>query len=153
MRYNLEATLPKNISIGAFRINVEPLRQFLVNKRKTLENDLLVMFTDTLRDQTREVLAEYAEIQRKLREEPKSIEEVFEIRDWMDTVPLSVKNLNDTMQRLKFEYDMLDTFWWNLSDDDFQTKWEAIEYPLEIERQVKRNSIVTYLKDFLSISQ
>ena len=111
------------------------------------------MFTDTLRDQTREVLAEYAEIQRKLREEPKSIEEVFEIRDWMDTVPLSVKNLNDTMQRLKFEYDMLDTFWWNLSDDDFQTKWEAIEYPLEIERQVKRNSIVTYLKDFLSISQ
>lgn len=136
IKRNIELTVPTSIWIGAFNVNVEPLKKFLIEKRKDLGNGLLSMFTQVLRDQVNELLTNYAEIRQKLKEDPRSIEDIFDIREWMDTIPLTVKSLDGVMQRLKIEFDILDSFKWNLSDEDFQAKWQAIGYPLEIELQV-----------------
>lgn len=73
----------------------------------------------------------------KLAEKPDSIERIFEIRDWMETIPMSVKSLDEITRRLVLEYDMLDAFWYNLPQEDFENKWEAIGWPLQIQRQIE----------------
>lgn len=138
MKRNLEKSLPSSIWIGSFNVNVKPLRSFLIEKRLDLATRLLNMFTAQLRVQIEDILNEYKDIHRKLKEDPFNIERVFEIREWMETIPLTVKALDETVQKLKLEYDVLDQFWWNLSDDDFALKYEAMGFPLEIQIQVNR---------------
>lgn len=137
MKENLEATLPDHIYIGSFNVCVKPLKDSLTQKRQESATGLLAMLTEKLRTDVDAILEEYTEIRVKLREVPQSIEHIFEIRDWMETIPLRVRHLEDQMEVLKLDFDVLDGFWWNISDEDFEAKWEAIGSPLRIEMEVK----------------
>ena len=137
MKQNLKVTLPNTIPIGPFIVNVRPLKDFLMQKRRECATGLLVMFTEKLRTEVDDILEEYRQMRYRLREVPQSIEHIFEIRDWMETIPLRVQNLEEKMDKLKLDFDVLDSFLWNISDDDFQAKWEVIGSPLQIENQVK----------------
>lgn len=137
MKQNLEVTLPNTIPIGPFIVNVRPLKDFLMQKRRECATGLLVMFTEKLRTEVDDILEEYRQMRYRLKEVPQSIEHIFEIRDWMETIPLRVQNLEERMNKLKLDFDVLDSFLWNISDDDFQAKWEVIGSPLQIENQVK----------------
>ncbi|XP_072745723.1 dynein axonemal heavy chain 1 [Anoplolepis gracilipes] len=63
---------------------------------------------------------------------------LFEEQDWMETIPLTVKALDKSVQKLKHEYDIFDHFWWNLSDQDFEAKWQAIGFPRQIQLHVEK---------------
>lgn len=137
MKQNLQVTLPSFITIGAFVVNVHPLKEFLINKRTECAKSLLIMLTEKIRKEIDDILDEYRQIRYKLKEVPQSIEHIFEIRDWMETIPLRVQDLEEKMDKLKIDYDILDSFLWNISDDDFQAKWEVIGSPFQIEKEVK----------------
>ncbi|XP_076627799.1 dynein axonemal heavy chain 1 [Colletes latitarsis] len=140
MKNNLEAILPKYIVIGPFQVIVQPLRDFLMRKRHDCVIGLLAMLTGKLRTEIDGILDEYRDIRIKLKEAPRSIEHIFDIREWMETIPLRVDEQEERMNRLKFDFDVLDTFWWNLSDEDFQAKWEAVGSPLQIQLQIEETN-------------
>ncbi|XP_043502299.1 dynein axonemal heavy chain 1-like [Polistes fuscatus] len=136
MKLNLESTLPKNIFIGPFNVNVYPLKEFLMSKREDCSTRLLYMFTEKLRYKVDEILNEYIEISVKLKEELRNVEHLFDKKEWMETIPLTVKGINENMQKVKIEFDILEHFRWNLSNEDFNVKWEAIGFPRKIEELV-----------------
>ncbi|XP_071558365.1 dynein axonemal heavy chain 1-like [Temnothorax nylanderi] len=133
MKSILELALPKDIVIGPFNVNVRPLREFLIQKRQNCCTQLLIMFTESFRTKIDIVLSDYVQIRTRLRVTLRNIEHLFEERDWMEIIPLTVKNLNEIVQKLKYEYDILDHFWWNLSDQDFEAKWQAIGFPRQVQ--------------------
>ncbi|KAG7197921.1 hypothetical protein KM043_016158 [Ampulex compressa] len=137
MRRALELALPSKITIGPFVVNVKPLKEILIQKRQDCITRLLIMFAENLRNEVQKILFEYTQIKTKLREVPQSIEEVFQLREWIETIPLTVQNLNDTMQGTKQEFDILEYFSWNISDEDFQAMWEALSSPRQIQIQVE----------------
>lgn len=137
MKSILELALPKDIAIGPFCVNVRPLRDFLIQKRQSCCTQLLIMFTESLRTKIDVVLSDYVQIKTRLRTTPRNIEHLFEEQDWIETVPLRVKKLDEIVQKLKFQYDILDHFWWNLSDEDFDTKWQAIGFPRQVQLYVR----------------
>lgn len=140
MRYNLENTLPPMIIIGPFYINTDPLRQFLIGKRQDLANRLLIQFAFRMKLLIEEVLEEYTLLMHKLNEKPNSIEHIFEIKDWMETIPLTVRNLEEATKRLLLEYEVLDAFWYALDQEDFENKWEAIGWPHRISLQIEKTN-------------
>ncbi|XP_053995639.1 dynein axonemal heavy chain 1-like [Hylaeus anthracinus] len=140
LKHNIEVTIPKSIIIGPFYVNVRPLRHVLTQKRHDCSTGLLAMLTERLRTEIDKILDDYREIRIKLNEVPQSIEHIFEMREWMETIPLRVQDLEGRMDTLKFDFDVLDSFWWNLSDEDFEAKWEAIGSPLQIQLQIKETN-------------
>lgn len=144
MKKNLETTLPKNIFIGPFNVNVQPLKEFLMTKRENCSTRLLIMFTNKLRYKIDEILDEYIEINAKLKEESRNVEHLFDKKEWVETIPLTVKGIDENIQKVKIEFDILEHFRWNLSDEDFNAKWEAIGYPYKIEQLVKSSLSRSY---------
>ncbi|KAK2581762.1 hypothetical protein KPH14_002241 [Odynerus spinipes] len=136
MKLNLESTLPKNIIIGPFNVNVQPLRQFLMSKREDCATRLLTIFTERLRYRVDELLDQYTEINGKLKEESRNVEHLYDKKDWIETIPLTVEAIDENMQKLKIEFDILDHFRWNLSDEDSDAKWEAIGFPRKIQQLI-----------------
>lgn len=94
------------------------------------------MYTENLRAQIDIVLDSYVQVKGKLKSTSRDIEHLFELQSWMETIPLTVKTLDKTVQKLKHDFDILDYFWWNLSDKDFEAKWQAMSFPHQIQLQV-----------------
>ncbi|CAG9819626.1 unnamed protein product [Phaedon cochleariae] len=145
LKNSLEVTLPNAIFIGPFFVTVDRLRQFLIQKRQEIGAKLLDMFAARMKECIEEVLQEFKQIMFKLAEKPETIERVFEMRDWMETIPMSVRTFEEITRRYVLEYEVLDHFWYGLPNDDFENKWEAIGWPLKIQHAVEATE--TFLKE------
>ncbi|KAK3917290.1 Dynein heavy chain 1, axonemal [Frankliniella fusca] len=140
LRDNILRTVPASIAIGPFLVNVELTRTTLVNKSQELIQQLLQMYARCLRAQLDGVLDEYNEIMRKLIGKPISIEQIVEIKEFMESAPYIIKAQEEVTRRLLFEYEVLDHFWFSLSDSDFNAKWEAVGWPLKLSRTMENAS-------------
>ncbi|GLV39944.1 Dynein heavy chain at 36C [Carabus blaptoides fortunei] len=136
-KYNLEATIPVHIVIGPYFVNIYPMKNFLVQKRQEIITKLLDMFCARMKVCIEETLDEYKTIMIKLNEKPHSIEHILEIKDWMETIPMTLKQLEDVARRYILEYDVLDYFWYSLPQEDFENKWEAVKWPYKIQKQIE----------------
>lgn len=136
MRENLERTVPLNIVIGPFWVNVKPLREVLIQKRVDLTFALLKMLTERLGNKTSDIVSDYNDIIDKMCQKPISIEHIYEIREFMETIPELLQRLEERMKTLVYEYEILDYFRYALPDADFYQKWHALALPQSITKQI-----------------
>ncbi|XP_077969677.1 dynein axonemal heavy chain 1-like isoform X2 [Styela clava] len=132
----LENTIPSNIVIGAFYLNTENIRQTLSKKRRALANAVLELLAKKLRIQATEACEECKTISRKLYDKPNTIEELSEMREWMKSVPEQLINHVEVIDHAMVDYELIEEFNYNLSQDDFVTKWTAIGWPKKLEDQM-----------------
>ncbi|XP_041969812.1 dynein axonemal heavy chain 1-like [Aricia agestis] len=128
--------LPHFINIGPFTVNVETLKTMLVKKLSDTMSELMKMWMEEVRLVVDEVVAAHRGVLRKLAEKPNSVEHIFEMREWMETIPYALKTQDDIMRKVHTDYEVLDAFFMPLENEDFKTLWEAIGLPLTITTQV-----------------
>jgi len=100
MKLNLEKTFPETMTIGLFLVNIESLRHLLIKKRIELA-DLIMKTHAILTTEKIEICcSEYKRIYLKLTEVPTTIEQVFEIKEWIDTLPVLINNQSEIIRKL-----------------------------------------------------
>lgn len=62
-------------------------------------------------------------ISRKLYEKPNTIEELTEMREWMKGVPEQLLQHQERIDRAMGDYELIEEFYCNLSQDDFVAKY------------------------------
>ena len=62
---------------------------------------------------------EFKEISYKLRERPNTIEDLTEQKEYIKTVPDSISQHQTRIDQAMAEYDVLEEYFYPLSDDDF----------------------------------
>ncbi|KAM9362199.1 LOW QUALITY PROTEIN: dynein axonemal heavy chain 1 [Symphorus nematophorus] len=137
----LENSLPSSIVIGPFIVRVEPVRQALSNKREALAKAVLNHLVVKLRKQVDEACEECNTVSRKLREKPNNIEELTEKREWMKQIPDQIKSYKETLAKTLAEYELLEEFFYSLSDEDMNKKWTAIGWPHKIITQIEEVAV------------
>ena len=61
-------------------------------------------------------------ISRKLYDKPNCIEELAEMREWMKSIPEKLKEHQEVIDKATQDYDLIEEFFYNLSQDEFNTK-------------------------------
>ncbi|XP_029455356.1 dynein heavy chain 1, axonemal [Rhinatrema bivittatum] len=133
----LDNTLPSTIIIGPFMVIIEGVKQNLSRKRKSLATALLELLAKNLRQSVEALSDEFRKISRKLYEKPNSVEELTELREWMKGVPEQIKSLEEQLSKIIVDYDVIDEFLHNLTQDDFNAKWYVIGWPQKIMSQME----------------
>ncbi|XP_074517159.1 dynein axonemal heavy chain 1 [Sebastes fasciatus] len=134
----LERSLPSSIVIGPFVVRVEAVRQALCNKKKALANAVLDHFAQKLRKQVDDACEECNTISNKLRDNPNSIEELTEKRDWMKQIPEQLKSYKmEFTGKIQSDYELIEELCYCFSDEDVSKKWEAIGGPQRIISQIE----------------
>lgn len=100
MKLKLEKTLPETITIGLFFISIKSLKNVLVRKRIDLADLIMKTHASLTTEKIEICCAEYKRIYLRLTEIPTSIEQVFEIREWIDTLPILISNQSEIVKRL-----------------------------------------------------
>ncbi|XP_005175048.1 dynein axonemal heavy chain 1 isoform X2 [Musca domestica] len=124
--------LPASISIGPFQVIVDPMKQYMIRKRIEIVKRIFEYYIDRMYDSNERLLERCLEIYNRINEKPQSIEHLFDIRNFALTIPELVEQLRADIQIMWLEYDMLDSFFYNLPDHQFAMKWEAYAWPKQI---------------------
>ncbi|CAM4600221.1 unnamed protein product [Caretta caretta] len=133
----LDNTLPSSIIIGPFYISIEGVKQNLSKKRKALATSMLDLLAKNLHIQVENICEAFKVISRKMYEKPNSIEELAELREWMKGVPEQLKVQEELISKVMEDYDVMEEFLYNLTQDDFNDKWAASNWPLKIATQTE----------------
>uniref|UniRef100_T1J5R2 AAA+ ATPase domain-containing protein n=1 Tax=Strigamia maritima TaxID=126957 RepID=T1J5R2_STRMM len=133
----LEQRLPSFIVIGPFLIQLENTRQFLFKKCKALSEGLLDFIIRSIKNNVEQITNEYKSLSLKLRERPKSLENINEIKDWMRSVPGIVQYLTNQAKTVLLDFAIPESYYYVLSDDDFREKASLKVWPIQIEKQLE----------------
>lgn len=142
----LENELPDAIVIGVFHVKVDKLKKHLVDKQQNIVRRLLLMHAEHLRTQIDNALGEFESIYQKLRTDPLNIEQLVEMREWVEGLKENVESQRKAVQKVKADYEALETFHWILNDEDFEAKWQAMLFPFKIHTQVSRFVFARYTR-------
>lgn len=115
-------TVGKVTLLGPFWINTENVRQALSKKRKNLSNAVLELLAKKLRTQADEACEHFKDTARKLYDKPNCIEELSDMREWIKTIPDTLKEYQESIDKANTDYELIEEFYYNLSTDDFNTK-------------------------------
>lgn len=76
-------------------------------------------------------------IARKLYEKPNTIEDLTSLRDYINSIPELLEEQQELIETILSHYELIDEFFYNLSDDDFNTKWTTLAWPNKIGKIVE----------------
>uniref|UniRef100_A0AAZ3Q3C2 Dynein heavy chain 1, axonemal n=1 Tax=Oncorhynchus tshawytscha TaxID=74940 RepID=A0AAZ3Q3C2_ONCTS len=133
----LDHSFPSSIVIGPFTVSVESVRQSLSKKRRALANAVLDRLALKLRKQVEDACEECKAVSRKLHEKPNSIEELTDQREWMKQISDQLKAHEELLSKAMSDYELIDEFFYTLSNEDFNGKWTAIGWPHKIVTQME----------------
>ncbi|XP_054832932.1 dynein axonemal heavy chain 1 [Eublepharis macularius] len=133
----LDNSLPGSIVIGPFHLSVEGVRQNLSKKCKALATSMLDILAKDLHRQVEDICEAFKAISRKIYEKPNSIEELADLREWMKGIPEKLKVQEELISKVMEEYEVMEEFLYNLTQDDFNDKWAASSWPSKITTQIE----------------
>ena len=128
----LELLLPRSISVGMFRVNTELVRNMLIRKRRDLARLLLDLLARRTRAKADEFCISYEDVGSRLQQRPTKIEELVELEKFMTSVPIFVDEHANDLADIEADYDVLESFRYNLPPDDFARKWAAAGWPKSV---------------------
>uniref|UniRef100_A0ABM5FKF8 Dynein axonemal heavy chain 1 isoform X2 n=1 Tax=Pogona vitticeps TaxID=103695 RepID=A0ABM5FKF8_9SAUR len=132
----LDNSLPGSIVIGPFHLSVEGVRQNLSKKCKALATSMLDILAKNLHQQVEDICEAFKAISRKIYEKPNSIEELAELREWMKGIPEKLKVQEELISKVMEDYEIMEEFLYNLTQDDFNDKWAASNWPWKLSTQM-----------------
>ncbi|NWT16478.1 DYH1 protein, partial [Vireo altiloquus] len=128
----LDNLLPNSITIGLFEVRIEHTRHDLSDKHKALATAMLDMLAKTLHSQVQKICEAYEAVSVKMHEKPKNIEELTELRDWLKGVPEQLAVQQQLIEEVMEDYNVMEDFLYNLTEEDFADKWTASYWPVKM---------------------
>ena len=134
----IELTVPTTIVIGPFQISVSELKTDLLVKRRDLFENLLLMFSEQVKEKLQAINSEYEDILIKLLHKNETVEELLEILQWIPELPMEVKQIEKKLSKMSVDFDILESFFVVASDDFMRQKLSAQMMPRDILDKIEK---------------
>ena len=134
----LEKDIPSHINLGLFYVGCDSIRSAI---RKDLSKVILDIIAKKTSKMVSSVTQNFMTAQARLKEKPSKIEELVELREYMKTVPDVIKQQQIKIQDTLKNYDTLERYRYECSNEDFRAKWTAYGWPLKTEELLKTTEV------------
>ncbi|KAI8820875.1 dynein heavy chain and region D6 of dynein motor-domain-containing protein [Fimicolochytrium jonesii] len=131
----LDKEVPSHISLGLFWVSCESIRTAM---KKDLSKVILDILSRRAAKLAQNVSQTFNTIQSKLKERPVKIEELTELREYMRTIPETVRMQHSRITEMLQYYDVLEKYRHELSNEDFRAKWQAYTWPMRVDEMIKQ---------------
>eukprot|EP01105_Mastigella_eilhardi_P018534 TRINITY_DN42_c0_g2_i2.p1 TRINITY_DN42_c0_g2~~TRINITY_DN42_c0_g2_i2.p1 ORF type:complete len:4316 (+),score=1161.39 TRINITY_DN42_c0_g2_i2:1869-12950(+) len=159
LRDEVENSIPGVISVGMFLVNCSEVKRVLSDKRKSFAQAILDMLCQMTATATQTIFKEFDQILHKLEEKPPNIEALMDTKQYMTTIPILLKQLQRKIDNVIVYYDTLESFNYNLQQDQFNNRWLVMRWPQRITEKVEEVTLyqekdkITFFKQFTEAKQ
>ena len=128
----LEAQLPNRVLIGTYLVNTETLKATILDKFDRTCELLLQLICERARAMSADVMAKFEEMFGQLQEQPKDIEKLTEISEFIATVQTASEELQADIDKMTEHYEVLEELQFETPQEDFTARWETFHWPLRL---------------------
>lgn len=115
-----------------FKISCREIRQNLAEKHSRIAEQEIELIAKRAKKQANELIDIFEKMDMKICSQPKDIEELCSIRDYMAAVPNELEKLQVDIKISMGTYDVLNFFNYKFQEeDDFDKKWRVFGAPKE----------------------
>jgi dynein heavy chain len=130
----LDKDIPSHICLGLFWISCENIR---ANVKKDQSKVILEILSKNAAKMASSIINFFVQMQNKLKEKPTKIEELIELREFIQTVPENNKVQGQKIIEMQKYYEVLDKYRFECSNEDFKSKWMATIWPSKIDELIQ----------------
>jgi dynein heavy chain len=130
----IDAKIPSSIQIGIFNISCDQIKNAM---KKDKAKMVINIFAENVGNLASSIIQSFMDIQRRVKAKPISVEELMEIREYIKTVPDLVKEQQVRIQNMQCKYEFLDKYKYNISNEDFKSRWNARIWPIKINEVIE----------------
>jgi dynein heavy chain len=120
--------------IDCFFVSCESLRKEL---KKDLPKQILELLARRTVKEALNLSIVFGKMQNRCRERPSKPEELGELREYLHSVPNQIESLRVQIDSLSKDFDLLEKYRYELSNEDFKSKWAAYSWPNNIDRSLQ----------------
>ncbi|CDJ34396.1 uncharacterized protein EMH_0001030 [Eimeria mitis] len=128
----IEEDIPASVVVGVFCVGCEDIKSSLKSTVRSVSQLLLDVLAKRFRDQCKQTLEEFKRITTTLRQQPTGIEELTELREFMDDTPTKLEALAVDIKAVLHIFDVLESFKYRLLVEDHNLRWKLYGSPAEI---------------------
>ncbi|CDI85223.1 hypothetical protein EPH_0053350 [Eimeria praecox] len=128
----IEEDIPASVVVGVFCVGCEDIKSSLKSTVRSVSQLLLDVLAKRFRDQCKQTLEEFKQIAITLKQQPTGIEELTELREFMDDTPAKLEALAVDIKAVLHTFDVLESFKYRLLVEDHNLRWKLYGSPAEI---------------------
>ena len=132
--------LPETIKISCFQVQCKDLQQMLLDKLKQVTKNLKDVIARRVVQQNEDIYTKILQILHKLREQPKDIEELTALKEYMVQVEQELSQIETSIEECSKVYDILEDFGYILSSEDINKRWVVFKGPKDIIDTIQQRS-------------
>jgi dynein heavy chain len=125
--------IPQFANLGMFYVKMESISKSLIQKYDALTHMIMALIAQKASSKSKAVVSRYQDIHRKLSVKATTIEEIAELEEYMKEVPKESEEIRMWIEEMLTQFDVLDDYNFQLTDDQFSNKWNAFGWPRQIE--------------------
>lgn len=115
-----------------FKISCKEIRSTLAKKHSDIANDEIELIAKSAKKQSNTLIELFEKMDMKICSQPKDIEELTSIRDYMANVPNEIEKLSGDIRVCMGIYEILNQFCYKFKEDeDYDKKWKVHGAPKE----------------------
>ncbi|KAJ9446655.1 Dynein-1-beta heavy chain [Diplonema papillatum] len=137
-REKVLAMIPETISLGAFFVTVADMRTKLAEKCVALSQSVMELVAEIGNAKSEAVCGDYKKIETEVKMPPPDIERLVEKKRRFKAIPDETITIQSEIEKMKDYYTILDKYQFQLSLEDFETKWKAISWPKKLEETIEK---------------
>ena len=131
-KMKVEDRIPISIQVGAFELSLDSIRTALQNRYQ----NLITMFLQEVSAKTKakcdEIIRNSNESMKTLKSPCENIEQVTQLKEYVQELPTLVTELDQEMQKALNNYELLDEYKFEYAKDDTKRRWAVYGAPLSI---------------------
>lgn len=123
MEKKLKFEIPEFVQVSFFQVQMKEILAYLCEKYFQLQKNLTNLIAKRAKQSTITLFNQFQQIKNKIREVPKNIEQLTEIREYMTATPQELEKIKLEMAKCFDIYKILEGFEHRFSKDDMDRKW------------------------------
>ena len=136
----LRKSIPENIHVSCFNIQCTEILIYLTDKYVSLRKNLINLIAKRARESTHQLFNTFEAIKLKIGEQPKDIEKLTEIKEYMANLPQELDKIKTEINKCLDIYKTLEDYNYRFTTEDMNKRWMIFGGPKDtLELAVKRD--------------
>lgn len=102
--------MPEKVFVSFFEVDCKEIRNQLCNKHRDIAQMLKDLISDIARKKKEEIQKEFNIMIERLSSSPKDIEELCDLRDYMNSIPDEIEKFQINIDECLENFELLDEF-------------------------------------------
>ncbi|EPY19341.1 dynein heavy chain [Strigomonas culicis] len=124
--------IPPFLTVGNFVVDCQSFRLLMAKKEEDLAKLVMQLISKLSKARSVSIRDAFNNIAKTIEKDPQTPEKLFALYSYIESATEEVNELVQSIEEVRQNYAILESFQFELTDEESRTKWEAVGWPRQL---------------------